>query len=94
MRAAGNDPAHGGIAAQRRADALAKNMAAVQEWDAGQERPPDEEFTQTILPGLANVTVRAMAEATGLSPGYCSFIRRGLRIPHPRHWNALRKLNR
>jgi hypothetical protein len=33
-----------------------------------------------------------MAEATGLSPGYCSFIRRGISIPHPRHWLTLARL--
>jgi len=30
-----------------------------------------------------------MVAATGLSVDYCSKIRRGLKTPHPRHWEAL-----
>ena len=33
-----------------------------------------------------------MAEATGLSAGYCSFVRRGQKVPHRRHWWALAAL--
>ncbi len=33
-----------------------------------------------------------MAEATGLTCAYCSMIRRGLYVPHPRHWGVLREL--
>jgi hypothetical protein len=29
--------------------------------------------------------------ATGLSPNYCSMIRRGKVIPHARHWAAFRR---
>jgi hypothetical protein len=29
---------------------------------------------------------------TGLSRTYCGMIRRGVRVPHPRHWEALRDL--
>lgn len=31
-------------------------------------------------------------EATALSLRYCSLIRRGLQVPHPRHWGALAQL--
>ena len=54
--------------------------------------PQPEEFTRMILPGLAAVSVRAMAAATGLSHPYCSMIKRGIYVPHPRHWGALRSL--
>jgi hypothetical protein len=30
--------------------------------------------------------------ATGLSRTYCGMIRRGVRVPHQRHWEALREL--
>jgi len=33
-----------------------------------------------------------MADATGLSLVYCNQVRRGQRVPHPRHWPALRTL--
>lgn len=40
--------------------------------------------------GLQGVPLSAMMRATGLSLRYCSLIRRGLAVPHPRHWAALR----
>ena len=33
--------------------------------------------------------MRRLAKATGLSISYCALIRRGERVPHPRHWRAL-----
>jgi hypothetical protein len=33
-----------------------------------------------------------LLRATGLSRTYCGMIRRGVQIPHPRHWEALRAL--
>ena len=33
-----------------------------------------------------------LATATGLSEVYCSLIRLGKRVPHPRHWAALRQV--
>jgi hypothetical protein len=35
-----------------------------------------------------------MPSATGLSRTYCGMIRRGVRIPHLQHWEALRELVR
>jgi len=40
------------------------------------------------------VSLSAMVEATGLSKGYCSFIKRGVKVPHERHWPALSQLAR
>lgn len=41
---------------------------------------------------LHDVPLRAMVNATGLRQGYCSFVRRGLYVPHRRHWAALEVL--
>jgi hypothetical protein len=49
----------------------------------------DRDHFADCLPGLQAVSLGAMAEATGLSEGYCSFIRRGLRMPHRRHWSVV-----
>ncbi len=49
-------------------------------------------FTRDVLPGLQSVPLRVMAEATGLSEGYCSFVRRGQKVPHRRHWLSLAAL--
>lgn len=51
--------------------------------------PPDCDFRRDIPPGLQAHSVAALARATGLTPGYCSFVRRGLRVPHRRHWETL-----
>jgi len=47
-------------------------------------------FLKEILPSLAEVTLTQMMKATGPSSGYCWKIKRGQRIPHPMHWEALR----
>jgi hypothetical protein len=33
-------------------------------------------------------------DATGLSHHYCSLIRLGKKVPHPRHWETLRHVGR
>ena len=52
-----------------------------------------ELFTREILPRLQCVRLGEMAEATGLTQGYCSFVRRGLKVPHRRHWDVLLRLS-
>jgi CRISPR-associated protein Cas1 len=58
--------------------------------EAGAERVDPEVFKQEILPTLQAISVRRMAAVTGLSRPYCSEIRRGLKVPHPGHWEALK----
>lgn len=90
QREAGNDPAHGGDAGKARGQRNAAHVDAVVRWE--REHGPEsdsERFTRDILPMLQDVPLRAMAAATDLTEGYCSFIRRGLKVPHRRHWKAL-----
>ena len=54
--------------------------------------PGREVFVKEILPGLQSIPVRRMAEVTGLTRAYCAMVRRGLYVPHPRHWEALRMI--
>ena len=49
-------------------------------------------FEEEIRPKLKTVSLLETMRATGLSRTYCGMIRRGVRVPHPRHWEALRKL--
>ena len=51
-------------------------------------------FEEQVRPGLACVTIATMVAATGLSPSYCARIRSGPVVPHPRHWQALRGIQR
>ena len=88
----GNDPAHGGTAAAKRGEANKRRQQEIQEWESVSERPPPEVFTLDILPRLSAVTAGEMARATGLSRPYCSMIKRGAYVPHPKHWEALATL--
>lgn len=93
MRADGRDPAHGREAAERRGRTIAAQLAAVTAWDQEHGNIDDgTDFARDVLPGLRHVPLQVMASATGLSRGYCSFIRRGLKVPHRRHWASLEKL--
>jgi hypothetical protein len=90
-RADGIDPSHGGEAARKRGATNAKRIADARAFDKKAE-PVDPETWHAVLARLKGVPVRRIAEATGLTRGYCSMVRRGLRVPHPRHWAALREL--
>ncbi len=92
LRSQGRDPAHGGIAAQLRGATNRDHQLAVAEWNRFNTTPDPRIFEEEILPSLRDVKIEAIVEATGLSAGYCSFIRSGNRIPHARHWAALRAL--
>jgi CRISPR-associated endonuclease Cas1 len=88
LRAEQRDPAHGGHAAEARGRKNAAHQAAVRDWKG--ERPDPEVFRSEILPGLRDTPIVAIVSATGLSAHYSSLIRLGKRVPHVRHWNALR----
>jgi len=52
--------------------------------------PRRELWAATVQPSLKAFPLRVMAHATGLTKGYCSFIRCGLKVPHRRHYGACR----
>lgn len=93
LRASGEDPAHTEAANRRRGQTMTARRREVLAWNTanGEEKDP-ETFRREILPGLQDVSLDAMAEATGLTKGYCSFVRRGLKVPHRRRWDALNTL--
>ena len=69
-----------------------QHQKTVHEWNTLNEDVPRTRFTEQILPLLQDVPLSEMVQATGLSKGYCSFIKRGLKTPHERHWSALEQL--
>lgn len=84
-RAAGTDPAHGGNAGKSRGSRNAKHHKANAEWKCDDSDGKDsEQFTREILPTLQGISLRKMADVTGLTEGDCSFIHRGLKVPHRR----------
>jgi hypothetical protein len=56
------------------------------------DRPDPAVFRSEILPGLRRKPIGELVAATGLSEHYCSLIRLGKKVPHARHWDALRKV--
>jgi len=92
-RLAGGDPAHGGNAAKFRGRRNSVTLLANAEWERNQTEETDPAiFEKEIKPKLKTVSLAETMSATGLSRTYCGLIRRGVRIPHPRHWEVLREL--
>jgi hypothetical protein len=46
-------------------------------------------FEREILPLIKGAQLSRLQRTTGLSLRYVSLIRRGERVPHPRHWPLL-----
>jgi hypothetical protein len=93
LRDSGVDPTHGGQAAKKRGETQRRRQRERRQWDAanpGRQRDP-ETFTREILPALERVPLSELAQATGLSMLYVSQIRRGLKVPHARHWPRIRQ---
>ena len=89
-RAEGRDPAHGATAAKKRGQKNRQHLLDARKWDKSNERPDAATFIREILPLLEALTAGDLARATGLSRPYCSMIKRGAYVPHPRHWKRLR----
>ncbi|MFZ0461874.1 MAG: hypothetical protein WBE20_02205 [Candidatus Acidiferrales bacterium] len=53
---------------------------------------PGEDYRKKIQARLTTFTVSALASALGLSKPYATDIRKGKRLPHPRHWMTIAKL--
>ena len=93
LREEGEDPAHGGEAGTRRAAKISVENRKSGQWNRdNQARPDPAVFAIEILPGLQGFTLKEIKAVTGLSLDYCSKIKRGLKVPHPRHWQLLRRL--
>jgi hypothetical protein len=90
----GVDPTHGGEAGLKRGQATSRRKREIAEWEATFGQLVDlNAFERDILPHIKHIPLRRLMEATGLSLRYVSQIRRGERVPHPRHWQAFRESN-
>ncbi len=86
-------PAHGGNAGKLRGKRNSVKLRANAKWERNRTEEIDPAiFEKEIRPKLKTVSLLETMRATGLSRTYCGMIRRGVRIPHPRHWEALREL--
>ncbi|MGH7594225.1 MAG: hypothetical protein ACRELE_10305 [Gemmatimonadales bacterium] len=62
-------------------------------WErSGQRTMGRASYVAEVVPKLATVKLSALMHATGLTNASCSLIRRGMTVPHPRHWEALRDI--
>ena len=90
LKANGRDPAHGGDARAKRGTTNARRKAELRRWEQRYGKVVDlSTFEREILPLIQNVPLSRLSKETGLSLRYVSQIRRGERVPHPRHWEAL-----
>jgi hypothetical protein len=91
--AAGKDPRRGAAVNRARAEAISEGHRRNRRW--AREHPGQRDaawFKREISPKLDAFTLAEIAAATGLSLAACSRIRVGAKVPHPRHWEALREL--
>ena len=89
------DPRHTEELRGKRGAAIAARKKAIREWDEanpGVTYDP-EYFRREILPGLAQVKLKGIMEAAGISKGFASVVRRGIYEPHVSTWGALKNLS-
>ena len=85
---------HSPTAEARRSATHMKHVEALKEWNPA-ELPKwlDEDFyRRQILPRLSALTVKSIRTAIDVSHPYATLIKRGDKIPHPRHWIRLASL--
>lgn len=81
-------------AQERRAETQRRHRSAKASWKES-DLPAwlDEKFyCREIQPRLTQVSLSVLAAKLGISIPYAVDIRRGRRVPHPRHWEALSQL--
>lgn len=89
-RAAGTDPAQSPAARARITRTKRTREAQRRRWEAQHPDLPDASvFMTTILPTIRGLPLGVLAKSTGLTRAYLSRVRRGLRVPHPMHWEAM-----
>jgi len=68
-------------------------VRAAREWQRQNPWPTDlGYFEREVAPKVAQVAVRELVEATGLSSAYCRRIRDGRVVPHPMWWAPIERI--
>ncbi len=63
-----------------------------QEWEeAGGEQQGPSVFIEQIIRLIQPLSTSLLTRNAGLSRNYCLDVRAGRYVPHPRHWEALRR---
>jgi CRISPR-associated endonuclease Cas1 len=85
---------HGASAEARRSATQAKQAQALRKWNPS-DLPgwlDEDTYRRDVLPLLSKFTVKLIRLTLGVSHPYATLIRRGMTIPHPRHWLPLADL--
>ena len=85
---------HSAAAEARRGATQAKQHRALREWNPDSQPGwlTETVFRSQIQPLLSRIGVSRIAETIEVSHPYATSIRRGDRLPHPRHWQDLANL--
>jgi CRISPR-associated endonuclease Cas1 len=85
---------HSASAEARRGETQAKQRRALCNWnpDSKPEWLSEAVFRSRIQPLLSRIEVPRIAKSIDVSHPYATSIRRGDRLPHPRHWQNLANL--
>jgi len=77
-----------------RSEAQQRHSAAQKAWDPASHPSwlNQEAYRQKIQPLLKGISTSALATALGVSWAYASLVRKGQKLPHPRHWGTLAQL--
>jgi hypothetical protein len=71
---------------------MARRRHELRQWNAANDPPPASDpavFEREILPLIRQLPLSVLVRATGLTHGYLSQVRRGVKTPHARHWKNL-----
>ena len=90
----GRAASHTSISEARRSATRMKQAEAQRKWNPIDlpEWLDEEYYRSKVLPALARLTITKIQVAMDVTFPYAAMVRKGIRIPHPRHWLALSKL--
>ncbi len=90
MRQSADDPARSDAARAKRTEKAREMSLAARAWEREHGRVRDPEFyAREVLPKIQLMSVRALAQLTGLSDYYIRQVRKGEKRLHPRFWERI-----
>jgi hypothetical protein len=88
----GDDPLRTEAALAKQRTSMQRRNREAREWiENGGVAEDSATFTAEILPTIQQMSLRLLAQATGLSRSYLRDVKDGKYIPHSRHWDSFRR---